>query len=61
MRRAIRALALVVLVGGVFWTGRVSTHGISAFFEHAWCPVPLAMILVGVATYALARRATASG
>jgi hypothetical protein len=37
--------ALVVL--GVFWAGRESTHGLSAFYEHWWCPVPVAMIVLG--------------
>ena len=37
--------ALAVL--GIFWAGRESTHGFAAFYEHWWCPVPLAMIVVG--------------
>ena len=42
-----------VLVGsalaalGLFWAGRESTHGLAAFYEHWWCPVPLAMIVIG--------------
>jgi hypothetical protein len=32
---------------GIFWAGRESTHGFAAFYEHWWCPVPLAMIVVG--------------
>jgi hypothetical protein len=40
---------LLVLVG-IFWSGRESTHGLSALWEHWWCPIPLVAILVGVAT-----------
>ena len=33
---------------GLFWTGRESTHGLAAFAEHRWCPIPLALILLGL-------------
>jgi hypothetical protein len=36
------------VVFGVFWAGRESTHGLGAFYEHWWCPIPLAMIVIGV-------------
>ena len=38
----------VALVLGLFWAGRVSTHGLSAYWEHWWCPLPLVLILVGL-------------
>jgi hypothetical protein len=37
----------VLVVLGIFWAGRESTHGLSAFYEHWWCPIPVAMIVVG--------------
>ena len=36
------------LILGLFWAGRVSAHGLGAYWEHWWCPVPLALILVGL-------------
>jgi hypothetical protein len=35
---------------GVFWAGRESTHGLAAFWEQWWCPIPLAVIVIGVAS-----------
>ena len=49
MRRAARVTALVVLLLGVFWAGRESSHGLGAFWEHWWCPIPLVLILLGAA------------
>jgi len=46
--------ALVVL--GAFWTGRESSHGLAALWEHWWCPIPLAAILLGVAAIVSANR-----
>jgi len=40
-------IGAVLVALGIFWAGRESTHGLSAFYEHWWCPVPLAMIVVG--------------
>ncbi len=57
MRRMGEAAGLLVLLAGIFWTGRESTHGLSAFWEHWWCPVPLALILAGAAALAGARLA----
>jgi len=37
----------VVLLAGIFWAGRESTHGLGAFTEHWWCPLPLAFIVAG--------------
>jgi hypothetical protein len=49
MRRTGQVVGAVFLVLGVFWTGRVSDHGLTAFWEHWWCPIPLALILIGLA------------
>jgi hypothetical protein len=38
----------LALVLGLFWAGRVSAHGLSAYWEHWWCPIPLALILLGL-------------
>jgi hypothetical protein len=43
---------------GIFWAGRESTHGLAAFWEHWWCPIPLALILLGLATVITIRRTT---
>ena len=41
--------ALVLLLLGVFWAGRESTHGFQAFWEHWWCPIPIALVVLGLA------------
>ena len=40
-------VAAAAFLVGVFWSGRVSTHGLAAFHEHWWCPIPLVLIVVG--------------
>ena len=55
MRRTGRIAGAVVLLGGVFWAGRESAHGRTAFWEHWWCPIPLALILLGLAAVLVAR------
>jgi hypothetical protein len=45
----------VLVLLGVFWSGRESSHGLSAFWEHWWCPVPLAITVLGVAGVLVAR------
>jgi hypothetical protein len=54
MRRISQVVGAVFLLLGVFWAGRVSTHGLGAFWEHWWCPIPLALIVVGLAGLAVA-------
>jgi len=56
MRRIGQIVGAVFLVLGVFWAGRESTHGLTAFWEHWWCPVPLALILIGLAAVLLTWR-----
>jgi len=58
MRRAGLIVGAVFLLLGVFWAGRESAHGLGAFWEHWWCPIPLALILMGLVglAVALARR-----
>ena len=48
MSRVARVIAAVFVVLGVFWAGRESDHGLAAFWEHWWCPIPLAVIVLGV-------------
>ena len=31
-----------------------STHGLGAYWEHWWCPIPLALIVVGLVGLAVA-------
>jgi hypothetical protein len=45
----------VLIVFGLFWAGRETGHGLTALWEHWWCPLPLVAILVG-ATVLLAER-----
>jgi len=47
-RRPVLGVSFVVL--GIFWTGRESTSGLAAFWEHWWCPTPLAAIALGVSS-----------
>jgi hypothetical protein len=48
MRRVTQVVGAVVLLLGIFWAGRESTHGLAAFWEHWWCPIPLVFVLLGV-------------
>jgi hypothetical protein len=48
MRRISQIVGVVFLLLGVFWAGRESSHGLGAFWEHWWCPIPLALIVVGL-------------
>jgi hypothetical protein len=54
MRRISQVVGAVFLLLGVFWAGRVTTHGLGAFWEHWWCPIPLALIVVGLVALAVA-------
>jgi hypothetical protein len=64
MHRITRRIGLVVgglsLVLGIFWVGRESAHGVAAFWEHWWCPIPLALTLMGLALVITIRRASPS-
>ena len=48
MPRVSLALGLALGALGLFWAGRESSHGLSAFSEHWWCPIPLVAIFLGV-------------
>jgi hypothetical protein len=48
MRRIAQAIAAIVVVLGVFWAGRESSHGLGAFSDHWWCPIPLVMVVLGL-------------
>jgi hypothetical protein len=56
MKRAGQALGGLFLILGVFWTGRESSHGLGALWEHWWCPIPLVAIALGVAGVLAAQR-----
>lgn len=53
MRQSSRRIGQVggglALTAGLFWAGRESAHGLGAYWEHWWCPIPLALILLGLA------------
>jgi hypothetical protein len=48
VKRAMFVLASVLIVIGLFWAGRESSHGLGAFVEHWWCPLPLVAIVAGL-------------
>jgi hypothetical protein len=48
MRTIARIVGAVFVALGLFWAGRESSHGVAAFWEHWWCPIPLALALLGL-------------
>jgi hypothetical protein len=56
MRRISQVVGVILLLAGVFWAGRESSHGLAAFGEHWWCPIPLVLIVLGLAAVVVARR-----
>jgi hypothetical protein len=56
MRRIGQAVGALFLLLGIFWAGRVSSHGLAAFGDHWWCPIPLVMIVLGLAAVLVAWR-----
>ena len=48
MRRIGQVAGALVLLLGIFWAGRESSHGLGAFWEHWWCPIPLVAIVLGL-------------
>jgi hypothetical protein len=60
MRRIGQVVGAVFLLLGVFWAGRESSHGLAAFWEHWWCPIPLALIVLGLAAVLVARQSASS-
>jgi hypothetical protein len=57
VKRTGQALSGPFVLLGIFWAGRESNHGLAAFWEHWWCPLPLAAIAVGLAGLITARTA----
>ena len=49
MRRIGQVVGALVLLLGIFWAGPESSHGLGAFWEHWWCPIPLVAIVLGLA------------
>jgi hypothetical protein len=58
MKRVSQVLGAVLVLLGLFWAGRESDHGLAAFWEHWWCPTPLAAILVGAVAVLTVRRSS---
>lgn len=56
MRRVTQVAGAIVLLLGIFWAGRESTHGLAAFWEHWWCPAPLVFVLLGAVVVIVAGR-----
>jgi hypothetical protein len=60
MRRVSQVTGAIFLLLGVFWAGRESSHGLTAFWEHWWCPIPLVLILLGLAAVLVTRRSAST-
>jgi hypothetical protein len=61
VRRIGITVGSVLVILGVFWVGRESSHGIGALWEHWWCPTPLVVIALGViATLVAAHQRTSA-
>jgi hypothetical protein len=58
MRRIGYSLGALLVLAGMFWSGRESSHGFNALWEHWWCPIPLVAIAVGIATAWLLARSS---
>jgi len=58
MRRIAQVVGTVFLLLGLFWAGRESTHGVTAFWEHWWCPIPIAFTLLGLVAVVVTRRSS---
>jgi hypothetical protein len=56
VKRVTQVLGAVLVLLGLFWAGRESDHGFGAFWEHRWCPIPLAAIVLGAGIMIAARR-----
>jgi hypothetical protein len=56
MRRAGYVIGTLLVLVGIFWSGRESAHGFGALWEHWWCPLPLVAIVVGLVTGFLVAR-----
>lgn len=49
MRRIGYGAGTLLVLVGIFWSGRESGHGFGALWEHWWCPLPVAAVLLGLA------------
>jgi hypothetical protein len=58
MKRVGQVAAGLLVLLGLFWAGRESDHGFGAFWEHWWCPIPLAAIIVGLVSLLTVQRLT---
>jgi hypothetical protein len=56
MRRIGQVVGALFVLLGIFWAGRVSSHGLAAFGDHWWCPIPLVLIVLGLAAVLVAWR-----
>jgi apolipoprotein N-acyltransferase len=58
VRRIGYSVGALLVLAGMFWSGRESSHGFSALWEHWWCPIPIVAIAVGLATAWLLARSS---
>lgn len=62
VRRIGFVIGAILVLAGMFWAGRESSHGFGALWEHWWCPIPIVAIVMGVATtLLLVRRPAQTG
>jgi hypothetical protein len=50
VRRIGFLIGTILVLAGMFWAGRESSHGFGALWEHWWCPSPIVAIVLGLAT-----------
>jgi hypothetical protein len=58
MRRIGFSLTALLVLTGMFWSGRESSHGVGALWEHWWCPIPVVAVVVGLVTAWLIARSS---
>lgn len=56
MKRVGLVLGAGFVLLGVFGAGYEGGHGLTAFWEHWWCPTPIVVIVLGVASMITAHR-----
>jgi hypothetical protein len=55
MKRGSQLVGGLLILLGLFWAGRESDHGLGAFWEHWWCPLPLVAIVLGLVSVVTTR------
>jgi len=56
VKRGGLVLGGVLVLLGVYGAGLESGHGLAALWDHWWCPTPLVVIVLGIASVITAYR-----